>query len=412
MTQLVAIGDAHFGPQGGRNADRYRAFDQIVAAGLALDGLGAWLLLGDLFHARCTIDDRNALADRFRQMADRAPIVAIYGNHCMPGDLDIFGRLKAGYPISIVARPAVLSLRLATTQMAAIACLPYPQRGGLISAGTTRSTTLEAGREALGAIVLGLAADLGEAKARGLLTFTVAHLNVGGAISSVGQPQVGQEIEADPLMIQQLREHGPVLLGHIHRPQEIHGAYYAGSITAQDFGELEPKRFLIAEYEQTASRWTHRVTSRPLDTPRLYHVDGDLTREGFSWRVTAGPGGEVQPAPASWIGCEVRARYRYRASERSVLTDALVQAEFAQAAHLVLDPIAISDRALRAPQVAAARTLAEKVQAWAEQSGHVVSPSLLAKLAVLEQSDPTAVLTSVAQIDVDAPEPVVEEVPQ
>src|SRR4051812_14059019 len=99
-TSLVHIGDFHAAP-GPRNADRYRALDQIIAEGLALPHLGAWLWPGDLFDAASNVDDRNALDIRLRAMANAAPVVIVYGNHDRKGDLDGFGNLRAKHPICV-----------------------------------------------------------------------------------------------------------------------------------------------------------------------------------------------------------------------------------------------------------------------------------------------------------------------
>jgi predicted MPP superfamily phosphohydrolase len=94
MTSIVHIGDVHAAP-GPRSADRWRAVDQIIREGLALEQLGAWLIPGDLFDALSTTEDRNAWDARLQRMADAAPVVIIYGNHDRPGDLDGFANLKA-----------------------------------------------------------------------------------------------------------------------------------------------------------------------------------------------------------------------------------------------------------------------------------------------------------------------------
>ena len=57
--------------------------------------------------------------------------------------------------------------------------------------------------------------------------------------------------------------------------------------------------------------------------------------------------------------------------------------------------MAVPDRALRAPEVAAARTLPEKVEAWARHVGVATSDAVLMKLARLEQSDPAALVGEV-----------------
>src|SRR3990167_5962571 len=110
MTRLIHVGDVHLQHGHPRNADRLASLDQIVDEGRQLDQLGAWLLPGDLFHARSTVADRNDLAERLALMADVAPVVVVRGNHDQPGDLDIFSRLKARWPVSLATRPGVLDL--------------------------------------------------------------------------------------------------------------------------------------------------------------------------------------------------------------------------------------------------------------------------------------------------------------
>jgi hypothetical protein len=56
----------------------------------------------------------------------------------------------------------------------------------------------------------------------------IGHVNVGGAITSSGQPNIGREIEISARHLDQL---GNIYKGlnHIHKAQEIAGAWYAGS---------------------------------------------------------------------------------------------------------------------------------------------------------------------------------------
>lgn len=410
-TSLVHIGDFHAGP-GPRNPARYRALDQVIAEGLALPSLGAWLWPGDLSHQRQTIDDENALIERLRRMSASAPVVLVYGNHDAPGDLDKFAFVSAGNPIYVVDRPQVLRIRLATMAFASIACLPYPHKHGLVLAGVANPDIVDEAANALDAIFMQFEMELADARAKGDLTLFIGHANVGGAVTSSGQPNIGREIELSPRHLDRL---GPIYKGlnHIHKAQEIHGAHYPGSICRLDWGEIEEKRWLEVEYDggPSASSY-HVVTSHAIGVMPMYHVEGELTRDGFTWRVTAGPGGELQEAPhamcascqghrecdgdrcatcdgvgevVSWKGCEVRVRYRFAQSEARIVDKAKVLAEFAEAVpHLSFDPIAVPDRALRAPEVAAAKTLNEKLAAWCELAGTVASEGVLQKLARLE----------------------------
>jgi hypothetical protein len=396
QTTFVHIGDTHLRSTHPRNAARLKALDQIIDEGLRLPTLAAWLWPGDIFDARSSIDDRNALADRLLRMAARAPVVICYGNHEAPGDLDVFAKLSTNWPIHLIATPRVLYVALPMGQAAAIAVMPYPHRAGLIAAGAAASNVLQLGQQALEDIFRGLAMELGRATREGALPVFIGHFNIAGSVASTGQPQIGVELEATTGMLAHFADcyRG---LNHIHRAQAIGGAHYAGSIAPMDFGEMEGKRYLVIEYGLDDDHWAYHAESRPLDTPRLYHVEASFSRDaGFAWQVTKGPGGEAGAAPDSWAGCEVRVRYKFAASERGLIDDGVIRDTFKDAARLELEPVAIPDRALRAPEVAAAKTLADKLRAWADLNQTVATDSVLQKLAALEHGDATSVLAGVA----------------
>jgi riboflavin biosynthesis pyrimidine reductase len=399
MTRFVHIGDIHSGP-GPRNVDRFRALDQIIREGQMLSNLGAWLVPGDLSHARQQIDDKNELAARLQVMASRAPVLICDGNHDLPGDLAVFAKLASRYPITVYDRPTVDTITLATGERATVFVLPYPTKAGLTALGVAHDQVVSEGAAALDAIFTDAGAQLRDARSRGELTFAIGHVNVAGALSSVGQPNIGHEIELDASQIAKL---GDVYVGlnHIHKAQSIGGAHYPGSICRLDWGEIEAKGYIVVTCEcvvepsiATAGLWRYTIARPPIDVAPMYHVEGELTRDGFAWQATKGPGGEAVDKPASWRGCEVRVRYRFKQSERSVLSDAVVMAEFAEAARLDIEPIAVPDRALRSPAVAAARTLDEKLRAWATANGgDAITEGIVAKLARLEHGDHLHLLT-------------------
>jgi DNA repair exonuclease SbcCD nuclease subunit len=406
--RFVHIGDLHLGSNA-RNADRLRALDQIVWDCREIDRLAAWLWPGDLNHSRMTIEDRNALITRFRLMAEKAPVVVCYGNHDLPGDLDFLAFLDTDWPIYVRSRPDVLRVQLATNAMASIFVLPYPTRAGLVSAGVPSDQVVDTARQALDVIFMAAVAKLDAAAAGGAIPLMVGHVNVGGSIVSTGQPNIGREIELDPALIDRL---GRVYVGlnHIHKAQQVGGAHYAGSCCRLDWGEVEEKRYLVVTYGKgdemrqgatDADGWIYDVESKPLDVAPMYHVEGELTREGFDWHIvgdvlklTFPP--DTGPAPVlDWTGCEVRVRYRFNAAEKSALDDALVRAPFEGAKRLELEPIAMRSRAIRAPEVAAALTLEAKVQTFVRQTGVAWTPSLETKLAALQGPDGAAFLTDV-----------------
>lgn len=387
IARFVHIGDTHLRSGHPRNPARLRALDQVIDEGRQIEALAAWLYPGDLFDTRSSIEDRNAMAVRLVRMAEVAPVIVVPGNHDLPGDLDIFAKLRAKWPVIVKTTPGVVSVLLATGDRAAIAALPYPHKAGLVAMGVAKDQVVPTAAEALDAIFMQFATELTVARAAGAIPIFLGHVNVCGSRASTGQPQVGMEIEINPAHLQRL----PVVyagLSHIHLAQEIAGAVYAGSICRMSFGEIEQKSYVVVTCQRQGGEWGASYDRRPIDVAAMYHVEGELSRSGFTWALV-NSGTDV---PASWKGSEVRVRYRFKQSEKSVLSDAIVLAEFAEAARLEVEPIAVPDRELRAPEVAAARTLAEKLAAY--QKVDALAPAVAEKLAALEHGDPIVVLAN------------------
>lgn len=397
--RFIHIGDAHLGPNA-RNTDRRAAIDQIIAQEI-IQPVSAWLWPGDLNHGRMTIEDRNWFVGRISRMADTAPVVICYGNHDLPGDLDFLARLNTVWPIYVISTPQVIEVPLASPpgtlidERAAIFVLPYPTKAGLVALGIVHDQLLDEARAALMSIFLSAAAELQQKTAEGCIPLMIGHVNVAGSVASVGQPNIGKEIEIDQELLNRL---GPIYKGlnHIHKGQTIGGAVYPGSICRLDWGEIEPKCYVVVEYADAGSfQWWPRT----LDVAPMYHVEGELTRDGFTWRVTKGLDGPTDTPPESFDGAEVRVRFRYSAAEKSALDEALVRAPFEGAKRVDTDPIAMRSRAVRAPEVAAAATLDAKTQVFVQQSGVEWTPSFASKLALLQQvhADDQAFLAAVRQ---------------
>lgn len=392
LHRFIHIGDLHLDSTNRRNEDRIAALDQIIAEVQAGQPISAWLIPGDLFHQRSTIADRNALKDRLMRMGEFGPTVICYGNHDLPGDLDIFADLATQWPVYVVARPDVLTIQLATGARAAIFVLPYPTRAGLVAAGTPSDQIVEAARAALDVLFIDAAAKLRDAAAYGCVPLAIGHVNVGGSILSSGQPNIGREIEIDPTLIDRL---GPIYVGlnHIHRAQKIGGAEYPGSVCRLDWGEVEEKHYLAVDYALEpggighSDTWLYDVTAVPVNIPPMYHIEGLLTRDGFDWH---GDDEAEQAGPGFFSGADVRVRFRYNANERAALDFEAVKAPFAGARRLELDPIAERIRASRAPEVAQATSLVDKVKAFVGAAGLSWDGGVETKLALLQMPDGTA----------------------
>jgi DNA repair exonuclease SbcCD nuclease subunit len=409
--RIVHVGDVHLQHGHPRNALRLQSLDQIVIE--QRDAAALWLIPGDLFHQRSVAEDRNALAERLLIMAAVAPIVMVRGNHDAPNDLDIFARLQGRWPIHVVTQPTVIDVALPTGDHAAIAVVPYPDRAGLVAAGVTKADVPQTAVELLDVIFMQLAHELSVARVGGALPLFCGHFNVKGAISSTLQPQIGHEQEVDRLSLARLGA-AYCALSHIHKAQEVGVGVYAGSIAPQDFGEVEEKSYVVVEAVRVGSEWTATWTRQPLHTPRLVHIEGDLTPTGFvptsaeaRCSTCAGSGaGERDPREgmlscracggsgrrSDWSGCEVRVRYRCKASEKSLLNEQPIRDAFASALRLKIESVVEPDRDVRSPAVAQETTIEGKLTAYL---GGTAAPGVLTKLTALQTTDGDQILRDV-----------------
>lgn len=401
LVQIPCIGDVHLRSAHPRNPQRLAALDQIIAAGLALPCLAAWAVVGDLFDTESTVEDRLTWAERLRAMAKRAPVFVPRGNHDPKGDLLLFGMLSTEWPIFIREDPDVITTQLATGQYATVCLFPYPEEGEFVSQGVAPAEIPRAARERHEVIFRRAGAKLETARANGDVTAFFAHANFRGAVKATGQPQGWKDIVLDTELLDLLGE-CPKVGGHIHNPQQIGDFIYVGSSSRNDVGEVEDKRFLVLDIEPVGSQgqkpvWKGHAQSHELYCPAIWHVETEFVKgQPFVYRWTAGPDGEPLQAPVALKGIEVRVRVKYPKSERTfwLMAQPQILADFAEA-KLTIDPVCEPDNALRAPEVIAARTLAEKVAAWAKVTGTVLPDLVLDKLALLERATPDDVLAQV-----------------
>lgn len=399
MTHLFPhIGDTHLAAAHPRNPDRLASLDAILrhVAALPAPGRGVAALLwpGDLFHGKSTPEDRNALMARVIAAAAIAPVLLTYGNHDEPGDLEYLAQLDTAWPVHVVSSPSIVTLSAAATGRP-VACfvLPYPHKAALVAAGVAHQRLADEARAALDAVFVDASAHLAALRAQGYLTLAMGHVNVGGSVASTGQPQIGRELELDPALLARLGV-DYIGLNHIHRHQELHGAVYAGSICRMDFGENEPKGFVIASCHEGAAgaeRWSWRFAD--VDVPRQLHINGHLTRAGFVVEA-----GSDEEAAREVAGADVRVRYTFKQNEVGAIDVAHIHALCAGARSLKLDPVPIVEREVRVPEIAAATTLEEKAQAFCRVNGIAWTPRLADKLAQLQQQEHDAVMAALTTV--------------
>jgi DNA repair exonuclease SbcCD nuclease subunit len=314
-------------------------------------------------------------------MAGFGPVVGVYGNHELAGDLDIYNRLSARNTIEFHAAPTVVRF-----SDVAVACLPWPRKAQLLAhmPGATVAAGANAMRMALGAVLGGLGGRLQEQ--RGRARVALAHVMIDGSRTDHDQPLVGADLS---LSLADLALLGADIYacGHVHAQQDgrIGDApwLFGGSPRHNNFGEPGPKGYVIIDVDGGAVRGWERVATPA--TPMLLlssaWSDGGLPISGID----------------SVRGTEVRLRYRVPADERESARACAYELRDRMlglgAVTVTIEEEVTTERRARAPEVAAARTLPDRLERHWEGKGFDPGerrPSLLEKTALLQAESEAA----------------------
>lgn len=329
---------------------------------------------GDVYERASTPLEREAVAEWLTSMAEVCPVMITKGNHDRELDVEIMRRLRTKHPIIVESRAGVH-----VVAGVAIAAIAWPEPAHLAAAAESSEQASAGIRAALTNLLRGLGVQLAEHEGPRLL---LGHLMVDGSITSPGQPLLGMPINVG---LSDLALAGAQLgiIGHIHKAQmfDVLGAphWYTGSPFRTDFGQLESKLVLLAEFDRRGLVGVHEVQTPA--TP-MVHVVGEYV------------GGQLEHnAPDKVTGAELRFRYKVANEHRDAakaLAAALRERWIGEGAeHVQVEPELLVETRARMPEVVAAATAAEKLQAYWAAKGFEPGArreSLLTKFATLEES--------------------------
>jgi exonuclease SbcD len=396
VIRVAHIADSHFDERRrlDDNVAVHRAFlDQVRDAGVDLI-----VHAGDFFERRSSVAERNALAEFLTQAAEIAPVVGVRGNHDAPGDLDVFTRLETEHGVAIADRPSVgdaprLSLAMGEGEdvddpTADVFFLPWFDKSYLVAtlgpevpAAESTAHAMACARRLLDLMRAGIA----ESVSRGHVPIVVGHCLVAGSETSTGQTLIGSTVELAPGELADL-DAAYVALGHIHKHQAWGDrVVYAGSPQRQNFGESEPKGWVLVEID-----------------PRRWREHG-----GVSWEFRELPAREIVPIEQDWSfpgvvpelikigavtdGALVRLRYRIRPEDLHLVDeDAIRAALLAAGAHEVkLEAVLVHEARARCSEIVTAESTWDRVlcywRAKQVQVTHEQADRVHRKLLEMEQ---------------------------
>jgi len=366
--KIACAGDLHIdGPKRGTCERVLRAMYDDMAKREA----SAIVVPGDVYDAL-----PSPLGQLFlRSLVQSVPpeIVQLYmpGNHDpahVLGVVDAFGARSvfASENVTVVEEPRAVDLEVDGTILR-VACLPDLRATWVkkrLAGKPKGSTPMDVAR----AVLDDLAAQMEGAPGP---TLFAGHLTIGGARMDNDQPARAPEVAFKLSDVAQVLAHA-YAFGHIHLRQHwtLNGApaFYTGSPYATTYGELSPKSW-------TMLHWNGRgfdVEIVPTAAPRLVLLVGTWRRDGDDAGMTLAyhEAHETDRAVAldDLAGAEVQIRYEAPTADKMGAQRAAEEHRKAvlAAGALACDPDprdAVTVRR-RAPELAAARTLPEKIDAF------------------------------------------------
>lgn len=351
--RLLASGDNHW--RKGLRFTECRAVHAFMVEQARELHVDVFVDSGDVFDEGSTPEEREAVADWMKAMTDVCPMVLSKGNHDRPLDIALFRRLQTKHPIIVEEGAGVHYVA-----GAAIAAMAWPERAHLLAALGSSGAADTGMREALQAVLRGLGQQLEQHDGPRIL---LGHFMVDGSVSSTGQPLLGMPINVGLSDLSLARAHLTVM-GHIHMAQrfelETGPAFYTGSPFRTDFGQLEKKTILFAEFDGQ-----RLVETREIETPcaPMLHFESTFSGRGFdALRGCA----DIRHA----VGAEIRWRYQVAAEERDAARAAASEWRdswlLAGAVSVKVEEQVITTKRARAPEVARAVSIGDKLDAhWA-----------------------------------------------
>lgn len=206
--------------------------------------------------------------------------------------------------------------------------------------------------------------------AKGIPAVFIGHGTVHGAIASTGQTMNGHDLE---WTVGDLKLAGCSLycLGHIHRAQAWGNIFYCGSITRLNYGEAEEKGFYIHNVESNTVKSTFIPTpARKIKTKR---AEG-LPTEDLLADVTEGD-------------C-VRIVYEINEEDLSRVNEDILKKVALErgAAEVKIEKTIVPKVRVRAEGISRVHSSEEKLKRWAELTGVEITPTVIEKLQMLEET--------------------------
>lgn len=355
MIRIAHISDQHF--------DRSSRWEETVrvhkwiASDIRERGADVITLGGDLFHAKPDPEEWRAAAEWLLELADIAEVVGVYGNHDAASSLSVYPFMGARHPIAIYDTATVHRCQACSLS---IACMPWPRKSSLLAAIGRPVSHEESGQiavDALRAILSGFDQEMGDARERAFL----GHCMVRGSVLHTGQPLApGSDFEIGTEDLA-LANASVYLFGHIHASN----AYLIGGRPGVMPGA--PRHTCYGEPGTTHYAYVTldrgNASIEMVETPAMPMVliAATFDADGLRWTEQ-----DVK-------GADVRLRFTVTADQREAARAAAAELRerLLREGAVVVKVEEVLDATVRAraPEVATATTIEDKLRAYWKAKG-------------------------------------------
>ena len=384
--------------------------DDIVATAPDLVLLGGDLYGREVPHPART-KERAVLFPELVRLADVAPVIVIQGNHDLAAEIEELAHLGGRWPIHVVTGAKVLSIHTAAGT-AHVYALAYPSKRGVLAAELSEGGALGAQRMVEEALTGLLGAWGHRVRSRRAshpddVHVGLMHVQVGGCVTSGGEVLDGQEVQLSRSTLDDIGL-DYVALGHLHKRQEVASrAWYCGSTWRNDHSEVDPKGWHLVEVDprnDACVPWEVEP-DRPLPDYTSYRMEDDgraaalvsryptacrtFCTLDYTWTETGWSTRPTREQVEAAAGAEVR--MRLTVSEQHVAGcpwAAEVEAVTASAWRVVEERTIVPVHRVRAPEVSAAVSDREKLEAyWSTLADPPTDADKAAALAAMADLD-------------------------
>jgi exonuclease SbcD len=395
--KILHCADLHFDDEPGRLESTIQCCNKITET--AQDNIPDLIAIaGDIYERGLILGSPGTLAaiDFVCRCGDIAPVVIVSGTptHDTANSTEVFKRLRTKYPIYSTGTPRQVYLTkneplrfielngdMDKTDEASLflSCLPSVAKASLMATGTRSMATagIECA-ELLRDLFQAWGVSNEEANDRGVPTVLIGHGTVKGSRLSTGQRATDPDAEFGMGDLK-LTKAALICLGHVHMPQQVHvNAFYSGSVTRANYGEMEDKGFYIHTISGP------NVTSRFIETPART-MKTIVPVEGIP---------DVSLLDGVNPGDYVKIVYSIRQEDASNVDDAALRrlAYEKGATEVKIDKTVLPITNTRSEGISRLKSLTEKLKRWGELNGQPITESLLAKLEMLQTLDEHIIL--------------------